>query len=131
MPAWLTAVLTHPVTLLSVGGALGTNARYWLSVAIAAQRWTQEFPLGTLLVNVSGSLVLGVVFLLTRERFPAWYLLLGVGFCGGYTTFSTFAVETLELARRGYMGLALLNVLASVALSVAAAATLLFQAPRH
>src|SRR5688500_13934248 len=45
MPAWLTALLTHPVTLLSVGGALGTNARYWLSVLIATQRWTEQFPL--------------------------------------------------------------------------------------
>jgi CrcB protein len=119
---WLAAVLTHPVALLTAGGALGTNARYWLGRWVAAQGWTAHFPLATLLINVSGSLLLGAVAALCRDRAPAAYLLLGVGFCGGYTTFSTFAFETVDLLRKGAVGLALLNVLASVLAAVAAVA---------
>ena len=132
MPHWL----THPVLLLSVGGAAGTNARYWVGVLV--NEWlTKElpegrdpphFPLATFLINVTGSLILGVaaVLFLFRpdiER-KAWYLILGVGFCGGYTTFSTFALETFDLFRKGQTAWAIAYVAASVIgaiLAVAAA----------
>jgi CrcB protein len=115
------AYLTHPVVLLTVGGALGTNARYWLSVWIHDHKWTEQFPLATLLINVSGSLLLGLFVAPFHNRLPMWWILLGVGFCGGYTTFSTFALETVVLMHdKQKTDLAMLNVLLSVVLSCAA-----------
>jgi CrcB protein len=133
MGHWLWLALTHPVTLLTIGGAAGTNARYWVAHWVAARRWTEHFPLGIVLVNVSGSLLLGVLVALLRDRWSGWYLVLGIGFCGGYTTFSTFAFETFDLLRKGHTGLALLNVVASVVLSVlaVAAAVLALERTRH
>ena len=108
------------VVLLTLGGALGTNARYWLSVWIHDQRWTAQFPLATLVINVSGSLLLGLCVVPFHTRLPGWWVLLGVGFCGGYTTFSTFAWETVVLIHeRQQTGLAVLNIVASVVLSCA------------
>jgi CrcB protein len=128
--------LLHPVVLLSLGGAAGTNARYWLGVWI--NQWLTKdsppgttlphFPLATFVVNVTGSLILGVaavLFLLRPEaERRVWYLFLGVGFCGGYTTFSTFALETFDLFRRGQSAWAIAYIVASVlgaVLAVAAA----------
>ncbi len=107
--------ITHPVILLTIGGAAGTNARYWFGRWLAMHHWTEHFPLATFAINVTGSLLLGLFVVPFRDRLPGWYILLGVGFCGGYTTFSTFALETVELLRRHHQpGLALLNVVASV-----------------
>src|SRR5580692_3588802 len=92
----LRAVLTSKVMILAAGGALGTNARYWLALWIneASWRtqggWLSSFPLGTFVINVSGSFVLGLVGVIFLERLPdhrEWLLFLGTGFCGGYTTF--------------------------------------------
>ena len=101
--------------MLTVGGAVGTNARYGLGRWIAMHHWTEHFPLATFTINVTGALLLGLFVVPFRDRLPGWYILLGVGFCGGYTTFSTFALETVELVRRHHQpGQALLNVVASV-----------------
>ncbi len=124
--------LTHPVVLLTLGGAVGTNARYWLSVYITArsEQWfpteygNLRAPLAIFLINVTGSLLLGLLVLPLRDPFPRhlqhWWILFGVGFCGGYTTFSSFAVDTVELIRKHHQpGMAILNVALSVLVSCA------------
>jgi len=98
---WLTAILMHPVTLIALGGAVGSNARYWIGHWFRAQPWAQEFMWGTFIVNVSGSLVLGVVAAVFKDRTGPGFLLLGTGFCGGYTTFSTFSLEVAEAIHKG------------------------------
>jgi len=117
---WFLDLATHSVVVVMLGGAVGTYARYALGKWISSQTWAQGFPYGTLLINVSGSFILGAAAIIIRERMPpghdAWYLLIGIGLCGGYTTFSTFEWETLSLVRDGSWLLALANVLASVLL---------------
>jgi CrcB protein len=120
----LKALLISKAMILAYGGAIGTNARYWLALWLneASWRtpgtWLGSFPLGTFVINVSGSFVLGLVGTVFLERLPdhrEWFLLLGTGFCGGYTTFSTFEWETLQLVRDRSWMLATANVVGSVA----------------
>jgi CrcB protein len=116
---WVVDVAVHPITLIAVGSAIGGNARYWLGRWIDAQQWPGGVPWGTFVINVTGSLVLGfcAVWFLERAE-PArrgLYLLLGTGFCGGYTTFSTFEWETYKLLREENWFAALANVAGSVA----------------
>ena len=98
MSDWLTAAL------LMLGGGAGANARYWLGVLVRAHH-TSAFPWATFIINVSGSVVLGFAAALflkhPDESRRVWYLLLGTGFCGGFTTFSTFSLEMLELMEDG------------------------------
>jgi CrcB protein len=89
--------------LISAGAIAGANLRYLVgqfSVRFLSASW----PVGTLLVNVSGSLLLGFLLVWTSERIladPRWRLLIGVGFCGGYTTYSSYAYETFALLEQG------------------------------
>jgi CrcB protein len=105
----------YQVALLSVGGSLGVNARYWLGVAIS--RWMgPQFPWATLAINVSGSFAIGVLTVLLAHWMPHPHmrLLVVVGFLGGYTTFSSFSAEALVLWERGERALCLGYIAASV-----------------
>ncbi len=115
------AVLAHPCVLLFVGGGLGANARYWLGEYFKARHWSDEFPWHTFAINVLGSFVLGLVAVLLKDR-PAWALFLGVGVCGGFTTFSTFSVEALAMLEKGRTSSAAVYALGSVFAGVLGAA---------
>jgi CrcB protein len=111
--------------LVAAGGALGTVARYLLSAAMAPL--SQGVPWGTVAINVLGSFAIGFFGTLTlaHGRCPApepLRLFVMVGVCGGFTTFSSFSLQTLDLLRAGAMGRAALNVALSVAVCVLAVA---------
>ncbi len=113
---------------VALGGAIGATLRYLASEFISARVRT-DFPMHTMLVNVTGAFLLGMVMALAVERGEIthwWKLFLGVGMLGGYTTFSTFAFETLELMQEGAVAGALLNAAGSVVLGVLAAAAGLY-----
>ncbi|MEK6805639.1 MAG: fluoride efflux transporter CrcB [Pseudomonadota bacterium] len=106
-----------------LGGAAGSAARYGVSL------WTKNlwpgFPTATLMVNAAGGLLMGFIaaYALDRPEFPAWLRLgLTTGVLGGFTTFSAFSFETLELWREGSMNAALLNVALNLVLSLGACA---------
>lgn len=102
--------------IIGVGGALGAVTRYGIALWVG-QRWGRSFPLGTFVINVSGSFLIGLLMTLLAERFavnPQWRLLLVVGFLGAYTTFSTFEYETGALLKDGELAFAMLNVILSV-----------------
>lgn len=104
------------VVWLSLGGALGVNARYWLAIAIDRLVGTR-FPWATLAINVSGAFVLGLLATMMARlggHHPARLFAL-VGFLGGYTTFSTFALESHQLAGSGAAGRSLSYMIGSVA----------------
>src|SRR5581483_2224436 len=108
--------------MVLVGGGTGALARYLAGSAIMS-RIGGRFPLGTLLINVSGSFFIGLLMTLFTERFqphPNWRLLLVVGFLGGYTTFSSFEWETYAAIREGGFWIGLANVVGSVTLGYAA-----------
>ena len=105
---------------ISVGAVLGANLRYLLGGWIA-DRWGASFPVGTLVINVTGSFAIAIVLTLVTERVaaPPWVRpMVAIGFLGSYTTFSTFSYETLALARDGAWAMAGLNIILSVAASL-------------
>lgn len=112
------------LVLVGAGAILGANARYLLSVW-AATRWGNAFPWGTFGINVSGSFALGLFLALVKARFGTLVgasLLVATGFIGSYTTFSTFAFETIMMARRRDHHPALANVIGSGLFGLLAAA---------
>jgi fluoride exporter len=109
---------------ISAGGAVGTAARYLLSVALL-RALGPAFPYGTLAVNVLGSFLLGAIMhvgLQTELLSPTARLVLGTGVMGGFTTYSTFNYETLQYLQEGAWGLAGLNVAATLVVCLAAGA---------
>jgi CrcB protein len=110
--------------LLTVGGGLGTLLRYWVNGLISDRQgrqagWAAVFPLGTLVVNVTGSFVIGFLAALTGAAMgrawlkPEWRDFLMIGLCGGYTTFSSFSLQTMNLARDGEWLAVAANILGS------------------
>src|SRR5580692_883649 len=109
---------------LGLGGALGTIARFWLGGLVS--RHFDTFPMGTLVINVTGSFLITFFGTLTDSQGrwnvpPTGRIFFMTGICGGYTTFSSFSLQTLNLARDGEWLYAGLNVLLSVALCLIAA----------
>jgi CrcB protein len=107
---------------ISLGGILGANARYLLGSWIAT-RYGTSFPYSTLVINVSGSFVIGFFLVLVTQRFivhPNWRLFFATGFLGAYTTFSSFSFETMALILGGSWWLGLANILGSVVLGLVA-----------
>ena len=106
-----------PYLLVGLGGFLGANARFVMARCVAASIDTR-FPLGTLLVNISGSFLLGILGVLAAGKMgpdsDTMRLALGVGFLGAFTTFSTFAFETHALLEDGSWVAATTNIVASV-----------------
>jgi fluoride exporter len=109
------------VLVLSIGGVLGVNARYWLGLLIT--RWTgARFPCATVAINVTGSFAIGFLAVILAHRWPhpLGRLFVVTGFLGGYTTFSSFAFESLKLWEDGEKGLSLANTVGSVVAGLAA-----------
>lgn len=120
-PEWRARLTT--IAAVSAGGFFGANARYLVGLW-AADRWGAAFPWGTLLINVSGSFVLGFYLTLVTERFigrSATRLFVATGFLGAYTTFSAFSYEAVQLVAAGAVLPALAYVLGSLLLGIAAA----------
>ncbi|HTZ17652.1 MAG TPA: fluoride efflux transporter CrcB [Dissulfurispiraceae bacterium] len=102
--------------IVGIGGFVGAIVRYALAVWIG-QAWGRSFPLGTFVINVTGSFLIGLLMTLFTERYsfdPAWRLLFVVGFLGAYTTFSTFEYETGKLIKDSEWFYALKNIVLSV-----------------
>lgn len=107
---------------VAFGGALGAVARFWIG-NLVHERFPTSFPLGTLIINVTGSFIVGFFLTLVSERVnlhPHWRLAVAVGFVGAYTTFSTFEYETFKLLEAGSPAAAFLNVVVSLLLGFAA-----------
>lgn len=109
---------------VALGGALGSVARYWMTNAVALLTGPR-FPWGTIMINMIGSFVIGLVAYVTTPvgRVPVSFdmrAFILVGICGGYTTFSSFSLQTLELVRTGYWLGAAANIVLSVVLCLVA-----------
>jgi len=118
----MSAALWRDIVLISLGAALGANLRFAVN-RLALKYLSASVPYGTLIVNVTGSLVLGFFLAWTTERVlanPQWRSLVAVGFCGAYTTYSSYGFETVALLEQGHYGLATANFLANNVLTLLA-----------
>src|SRR5215207_1172419 len=109
------------ILLVGLGGFVGTLARYWLS-GVIARRYGETFPLGTLVVNAIGCFIIGFLFYFFYDRSlttPTARTVVLIGVIGGFTTFSSYGLQTFTLLRDGELFLALVNVVASNALGLA------------
>jgi CrcB protein len=113
----------NPYLLVAIGGALGSMARYGTGVLVG-KAWSASFPLGTMLINIVGSLAMGLFIGYLVRTTPAWQadarLFVAVGVLGGFTTFSSFSLDAVSMLERGELGLALFYVLGSVIIGIAA-----------
>lgn len=101
---------------IAVGGALGALSRYWV-VGVISSLFERTFPFGTLVVNILGSLLIGILYVLIVEKLDVaaeWHAITMVGFIGAFTTFSTFSLETLMLFQEGRVVAAATYILSSV-----------------
>ncbi len=107
--------------IVFIGSGIGGGFRFWLSSFIH-KYYPPFFPLGTLVINILGSFILGYMIFGFDEKeliSPTLKLFIGIGFCGGFTTFSTFSLETFNLIRNSEFLLAGVNVFLSVVISLA------------
>jgi fluoride exporter len=107
--------------MVGIGGALGSILRFWVG-GYVSNRLGVRFPYGTFLINCTGSFLIGFVVTLLAERThwsPNWRYLIPIGFIGGYTTFSTFELETFRNFQDGEILIAGLNVALSVVIGFA------------
>lgn len=114
----------YKLLLVGLGGFLGSILRY-ITVRFVDGKLNAIFPYGTLTVNVLGSFLLGVIYMLALRKVGLTEngrLLLGVGFCGGFTTFSAFALENFNLMQQKFMGTSLLYISLSVVAGILALA---------
>jgi CrcB protein len=113
----------NPYLLVAVGGALGSVARYGTGVLVG-KAWDSTFPLATMLINIAGSLAMGLFIGYLARTTPSWQadarVFVAVGIFGGFTTFSSFSLDAIAMFERGEVGQALLYVLISVIVGVAA-----------
>jgi CrcB protein len=121
--SFITTLLRHPYFLAAMGGAIGSVGRVIMTNFVS--RWTgDEFPFGTIVVNVTGALVMGLLAGFGNTEpgklifAPAARIFLMIGVLGGYTTFSSFSLQTFLLLEQGNLSGALLNVLLSVVLCI-------------
>ena len=106
---------------ISIGAVIGANLRFGVS-RLAQKYLSASVPYGTLIVNVTGSFLLGFFMIWTAERVladPRWRLLFAVGFCGAYTTYSSYSFETFAMLEQGHYSLATANFLANNLLCLA------------
>jgi fluoride exporter len=108
--------------LVFLGGGLGAVMRYG-TTALTGKFWQHAFPLATLLSNVIACAILGIAVALLRDRIQAteaWYAFIVIGICGGYSTFSSFAKENIDLFEKGNYWIGAANIVLSVGLCLAA-----------
>ena len=109
---------------VAIGGAIGAMGRYWV-VGLVTQWFGRGFPYGTLAVNIAGSILIGLLYTVIVQQLklePHWQAILMAGFTGAFTTFSTFALESLNLFQSGLVTAALLYIMLSVMCCLAAVA---------
>jgi len=119
LPNWL----NKDLLIISLGAIVGANARYLVS-RYAAKILGPVFPYGTLFINVTGSMIVGLFVVWASERVfidPRWRLLIVVGFCGAFTTFSSYAFETMAYFEQGQWLLMATNILTNNILCLLAA----------
>lgn len=105
--------------LVGLGGAIGSMLRYAISLLVTVK----QFPYSTFIVNIAGSFIIGAVLALSlkNDMFSNnWKIFLATGICGGFTTFSAFAAENMELLQSGKYGIAFIYIMASLLLGIAA-----------
>jgi CrcB protein len=103
------------ILFISLGAIVGANLRYFVAQYVS-KLIPSNFPYGTLVINISASFVLGLFLIWTSERVladPRWRLLVAVGFCGGYSTYSSYAFETFALFEAGQWAASAVNILAT------------------
>jgi fluoride exporter len=112
----------YKLLLIGLGGAFGSIARHLMAKAIH-EKFNSVFPFGTLMVNIIGSFLLGLIYMLAVRKIGLTEnarLLLGVGFCGGFTTFSAFALENFHMMQQKFVGTSALYIFISVAAGILA-----------
>lgn len=106
------------IWMVGIGGCIGSMLRYTISLSMYSIVVQTYFPWNTLLVNVVGSFLIGLV--VAFDSPGHWHYLLAVGFCGGFTTFSAFSLEVIQMLKNGVYGSALLYITLSILLSILA-----------